>query len=329
MHVLLAHHGRIPVHAYGGTERVIWDLGAALVRRGHKVSYLAPAGSSCAFAEQVIPIDAKRDWRDQIPAGVDLVHFQFDPGLPGPDALGLPWLFTEHGNPRDSRELPLNTVFISRDHARRHGSKSFVYNGLDWSTYGPVDFQQRRERCVFLAKATRPEKNIRGSIEVARRAGVDLDVLGGYRIGLKGGFRFCLSPRVHFHGMVGGQAKFGPLNASRGLIFPVLWSEPFGLAVIESLYFGSPVFATPYGAVPELVPDSVGVLATDADVLAEAIRTQEFDAAACNAHAVDNFNSDRMTDGYLACYERLLAGELLNTAAPRRRDAEPRLTWTQ
>ena len=72
--------------------------------------------------------------------------------------------------------------------------------------------------------------------------------------------------------MVGGTQKTGLLNASRGLIFPVRWHEPFGLAVIESLYFGCPVFSTPYGALPELVPVHCGVLSDQASVLAEAVR---------------------------------------------------------
>ena len=50
MHVLLINNSSIPVYAYGGTERVIWDLGAELVRRGHRVSYLVPGGSRCDFA---------------------------------------------------------------------------------------------------------------------------------------------------------------------------------------------------------------------------------------------------------------------------------------
>ena len=44
MHILFVNHAPIPVFAYGGTERVIWDLGKSLVRIGHRVSYLvAPA----------------------------------------------------------------------------------------------------------------------------------------------------------------------------------------------------------------------------------------------------------------------------------------------
>ncbi len=50
MHILIVNGTPIPALRYGGTERVIWDLGKALVAAGHRVSYLVPAGSSCPFA---------------------------------------------------------------------------------------------------------------------------------------------------------------------------------------------------------------------------------------------------------------------------------------
>ena len=78
MHILLVNKAPIPVFAYGGTERVVWDLGKTLVQLGHRVTYLVPQGSSCDFA-RVLAIDPVRGWRAQIPADVDIVHFQFDP----------------------------------------------------------------------------------------------------------------------------------------------------------------------------------------------------------------------------------------------------------
>ena len=51
MHILLVNHAPIPVFAYGGTERVVWDLGKQLVALGHRVSYLVPTGSHCDFAQ--------------------------------------------------------------------------------------------------------------------------------------------------------------------------------------------------------------------------------------------------------------------------------------
>ena len=92
-----------------------------------------------------------------------------------------------------------------------------------------------------------------------------------------------------FHGMVGDAEKFSILNGSEGLIFPVRWHEPFGLAVIESLYFGCPVFATPYGALPGMVPDEVGRLSPSRSELIEAVRSDRFDRRACHEHARDDF----------------------------------------
>ena len=46
MHVLLVNTTPIPVYAYGGTERVIWDLGKSLVKQGHKAR-TAILGACC------------------------------------------------------------------------------------------------------------------------------------------------------------------------------------------------------------------------------------------------------------------------------------------
>ena len=161
MHVLLINNSPIPVYGYGGTERVIWDLGKTLARLGHQVSYLVPAGSHCDFG-RVLPIDTARPWAEQIPDDVDIAHFQFNPHV----ELDRPYLVTEHGNARKPKPLPLNTVFLSRDHAARYGSTEFVYNGLDWNSYGPVDFDLPRAHYHFLGKAAWGVKNVRGAIRV-------------------------------------------------------------------------------------------------------------------------------------------------------------------
>ena len=127
--------------------------------------------------------------------------------------------------------------------------------------------------------------------------------------------------------MVGGAQKMQLLNASNGLIFPVRWHEPFGLAVIESLYFGCPVFSTPYGALPELVPEDCGLLSNRAEVLAEAVRAGGFDPQACHQRALAHFSVERMAAGYLEKYEQVLAGELLNSVAPAIQGEARQLAW--
>ena len=322
MHVLLINNSPIPVYGYGGTERVIWDLGKTLARLGHQVSYLVPAGSHCDFG-RVLPIDTARPWAEQIPDDVDIAHFQFNPHV----ELDRPYLVTEHGNARKPKPLPRNTVFLSRNHASRYGSAEYVYNGLDWEAYGPVDFERPRSRYHFLGKAAWSVKNVRGAIKVAKLAGVELDVLGGDRFQFKRGFRFTFSRQIHFHGMVGGEQKFNLLNGSRGLILPVRWHEPFGLAIIESLYFGCPVFSTPYGSLPELVPETCGFLSASASEMAEAVRTNRFDPRAWHAHVKQHFSVETMTRNYLTMYQRVLDGETLNAQPPVIQDPARNLPW--
>lgn len=324
MHILLVNKAPIPVFAYGGTERVIWDLGKALTQLGHKVSYLVPAGSSCLFAE-VIAIDPARSIESQIPDYVDLVHFQFKPEYP--ERITKPWLMTQHGNSQVGEVLPLNTVFVSKNHAERHGSQSYVLNGLDWAEYGPVNLQDPRAYLHFLGKAAWSVKNVKGAIHVALKTSLPLKVLGGNRLNIKRGFRLTLSPRVHFYGMVGGEQKMQLLRNSSGLVFPVRWHEPFGLAVTESMYFGAPVFATPYGALPELVTPENGVLATSTQELVYGIKNHTPNRKFNHERAQELFNARRMACDYLAKYESTVNGNLLNETTPIMDDGPVNLPW--
>ena len=261
MKILIVYNVIIPVSLYGGVERVIWCLGKELAKKGHQVSYLVKKGSSCDFAT-IIPIDETRDIISQIPAGIDIVHFNNTPD--NLHQLKIPYLITLHGNSNYSREFDHNTVFISKNHAYRHGSSSYVYNGLDWDEYNKPDLSLNRNYFHFLGNAAWRVKNVQGAIDIIKamnqRQPELLKVMGGIRFNFKMGLRLTFSPRIRFYGMIGGVKKSQMLNGSKGQIFPVRWHEPFGLAIIESLYFGCPVFGTPYGSLPEIVNNDVGLL---------------------------------------------------------------------
>jgi len=290
------------------------------------VSYLVAAGSTCSFAN-VLTIDPAVDLRQQIPPDFDIVHFQFNPDFNLDTDFSKAYVLTEHGNTVGEHTLPRNTLFVSKNHAQRHDSSQFVYNGLNWAAYGPVDFSLPRRHHHFLGKAAWRVKNVVGAIDVALAAGVKLAVLGGSRLNLKRGLRFTWSRSIEFHGMVGGNEKFNLLNSSNGLIFPVRWHEPFGLAVIESLYFGCPVFSTPYGSLPELVDKDYGHLSTSSVELADAINSQSFDARRCHQYVLEKFNAQQMAKRYLEKYEQLLDGEMLSATPPHASAPEGRLAW--
>ena len=315
------------MYAYGGTQRVVWDLAASLSEGGHNVQLLAAEGSACPFAE-VVALDPRRRINQQIPDGVDIVHLHNRPNF-DPDIDFAPYVYTQHGNETSVNELPLNTVFVSANHAYRFGSDQYVHNGLNWGAYGTPDLSRPRKWVHFLGNAAWKVKNLRGAMQIAHDADQILAVLGGYRLNFKRGFRFTLSPKVKFFGMVGGQEKLDLLNSSRGLIFPVKWDEPFGLAVIESLYFGCPVFASERGSLPELVTDDTGFLSNDLTELARALRERRFDPMACHQHAKDSFNAHRMAQDYLAKYEKVISGTSLSPTRPLRAPANPGMNPTR
>lgn len=319
---------RLPVAKYGGTERVVWSLGTALHRAGHEVTLLARKGSKAPFC-RVVELDPNKPLSAQIPDDVDIVHLQNgvpeDVRFAAENGKTAPYVVTIHGNmpghsfpDEESREpgsfpvIDPNSIFVSENHARRHGASAFVYNGLEWDDYPRFEQGLKRKGLFFLGNAAWKVKNLKGAIKTARMAGERLDVLGGNRLNLKMGFRFTVNPDVHFHGMVNNEEKGRIANRSEGLVFPVKWHEPFGLAVVEALYFGAPVFATPYGSLPELVKPRTGILSADTSELAAAIHDFHANERLLHEYASDTFNADVMARKYVMYYERRLNGENLN-----------------
>ena len=309
----------LPVNLYGGAERVIWDLCRELNALGNEVVLVAPHGTSCHFAE-VVEHDFTRNIMDSLPKDIDLLHFYSDI----PKQLDLPYISTHNGNSSYNEILDVQTVFVSHNQAFRHGGDCVVYNGL---TPCETNLTHERASFHFLGKAAWRRKNVKGAIRCARKAkSGKIDILGGTRINFNMGFRFTLDRNARFHGMVDNSKKYKVMESSKGLVFPVCWNEPFGLAIIESLFSGCPVFGTPYGSLPELVPSEVGFLSAGSDQLAEAMKdSQQWKPQVCRDYAVENFNSKKMALSYVEIYERVLAGEILNKEPPSLKKPEPKL----
>ena len=312
MHIAIVHNTVIPAPKYGGTERVIIWLGKQLVALGHQVTYIVPAGSNSSFAN-IIHYNAEIPLNKIIPENVDVVHIHC-----GVNELPIkPYIITLHGNINEVYDFDKNTVFVSKNHASRYGSEVYVHNGLDVDDYGTPSFHKKKY-IHFLGDAAWRVKNVRGAIAIASKAKMPLHVLGGVRFNFNQGIRLTFNPNIHFHGMVGGEQKNKLLDASKGLLFPIRWHEPFGIAIIESLYFGCPVFATPYGSLPEIVNNEVGFLSTKSTELIEAIKNiDQFVAKKCHQYVIENFTNIQMTNNYLKLYEKVLNGQSLNANHPK------------
>ena len=84
-----------------------------------------------------------------------------------------------------------------------------------------------------------------------------------------------LGDGIEYLGETSHAKKVALLQNARATLFPIEWEEPFGLVMIESMACGTPVIATRWGAVPEVVEHGrSGIIVDDyremAGALAEA-----------------------------------------------------------
>lgn len=315
MKVLIVDNGgKIPAINYGGTERVIWSLAKELHKQNHEIVFLVPKGSHCNFAK-VLEYNPQKHLNDQIPDDIDLVHVHFMLTEP----IKKPYLITIHGNYDTNDKFDKQSVFLSKNHASRHNSKAYVYNGLDWDDYPKIDLSKKRSHYHFLGKTSWKVKNAHGAYSIAEKTNNKLLVLGGKKwteSNIKKSLRYLFNPKIKFMGMVDNDTKSKIANASKGLIFPVRWHEPFGLAVIESLYCGSPVYSTSYGSLEELVKEEVGFTSNSKNAIIKAIKNSNFSPKTCHEYAIDCFNAKVMTNNYIKLYEKVLNGESINKENP-------------
>jgi glycosyltransferase involved in cell wall biosynthesis len=304
MHVVVASHHRLPVEGYGGTQRVVVALVRALAALGHRVTLLAQPGTRVPEAAKVVEVPPKvlknpgADLTPFLPAGGDILHAHFPVNR---RPATLPFVQTLHANLKPGVPLPPNTIFLSRDHARRHGSAVFVYNGLDPREF---IFRRRKEQWDLFLGQLHSTKGYHWAIEAAKRTGRRLIVAGGWRPSFSGVIKFV--------GEVDGNRKAVLLARARCLWSPALWDEPFGLPTIEALFSGTPVLGTRHGAMPEIVTAAVGALADTLDellTLADGIGSRAPEA--CRAHAEQWFTHLRMGEEYVRMYREVLSGGAL------------------
>ena len=286
---------KVPPTGYGGTERDVYWLSRALAEMGHRVYLVARPGSRPVGAELIgIPhrITRLSDILKVIPSEVDIIHFHY-PIEAEPKA---PYLITVHGNMGRQEQVLPSTVFLSRDHARRHRSRHFVYNGLDLSEYG--DRGGKEDYFLFLAKFL-SRKGLDTAICLAKELSFPLIAAGGRRISFRKSIRYV--------GEVDGEEKRTLLARARALLLPVRWPEPLGLVAIEALASGTPVIASRLGGLREIVSSEVGFLCDTYEEFVEAVRNiDRVNPEDCRKRAAECFSAEVMARNYLKYFERIL-----------------------
>src|SRR5881296_1612193 len=302
MHVVLASHQQLPAKGYGGPQRVVVALVRGLAALGHRVTLLALPGSRVPEAK-VVEVPARKfddaaHLAPYVPGDADILHAHV-PVKPGPPGSNLPpLLHSIHRNLKPGSPAQVNAIFLSRDHARRHGSEVFVYNGLDPAEYVFRRFPKRAEQFDLFLGNLHSAKGYHWAVEAAKHAGHRLVVAGGWRPSFTGAVKYV--------GEVDGGAKAALLARARCLWNPAQWDEPFGLVTVEALLSGTPVLGTRRGALPELITPEVGALCDTLEEMmaaAQVIHTRSPDA--CRTLAERRFTHLVMAEEYVRMYHSL------------------------
>jgi glycosyltransferase involved in cell wall biosynthesis len=330
----------VPPKLYGGTERVVAWLVDELVQLGHDVSLFA-SGDSLTRAK-LVPVwpDALRLGHPDADPGAaqaaqldaiarhakefDLIHAHLDwVHLPMLNRLKVPFVTTLHGR----LDLPgladviqrfPDAPFISISNNQRvplvaANWLGTVYHGLPVNSLRP-SFRWGAY-LAFLGRLT-PDKGPEAAIRIANAAGMPLRIAAKIPRAETSYFREKLEPhidgdRIRLVGEVNDEAKEKFLAGAAALLFPIVWPEPFGLAMIEAMACGTPVVAFRRGSIPEVVDHGVTGFVVDDEIEAvQAIkRLRELDRQKVRAQFERRFTAKRMAAEYLRYYTTLVGAK--------------------
>jgi glycosyltransferase involved in cell wall biosynthesis len=160
-----------------------------------------------------------------------------------------------------------------------------------------------------------PEKGAAEAIDIARAAGVPIDVYGDvYDAGYS---REQIDPRrgwpgVTVHQGVPRASLWAAMARAAVVLCPSRWDEPFGLAAAEAQACGTPVVAFRRGGLSEIVVDGVtGFLVPPDDVGAAAAAVAKaagISRQACRDHAMGELDLELSLDAHERLYRRVADG---------------------
>jgi len=323
----------VPPTGYGGIEWIVWLLADGLVDAGHDVTLFASGDSRTKARLHWVYESAPSE---QIGTSIVELHHllacyeradDFDvindhSGLPAAAvgaAVSTPVLHTVHG-PLDaiggdvyeqiarlSRRVRLISVSLNQREPRPDLPwAANCPNALDFSLY-PVK-PHRGDYLFFLGRMS-PDKGCHRAIDVAVTAGLPLKIAGKRREPSEIEYfeqyvRPHLSSQIEYLGEVTHGEKVELLQDARATLFPVEWEEPFGLVMVESMACGTPVVATRYGAVPEVIDDGVsGIVVDDYREMVGALeRADQLDPLELRRICEVRYAPERMVADYLTAY---------------------------
>jgi glycosyltransferase involved in cell wall biosynthesis len=335
----------VPPSGYSGLEQVVWDLAFALDELGHEVTLFAPEGSQSPPHGKLVETgnaihNVNANWiqaekqaykiiSDKLSdLDLDILHghnhfgFEYYAKACNPELcvththheslnyLNVAWWNQFKG------QFKLNLVAISNYMAQAYAQQGFkalcCYNGVDLEKY---KFQHEKSaRFMFLGRIIKA-KGPHLAIEAARKAGVELDIVGStsfvddseYVNQVK---KLCEGEQIRFIGEVSPEVKIDYLRNAKGLLIPSSFGEPFGLISIEAMACGTVPIALDDGALKEIIVDGQsGFLCNSIEQMAARIKDVEILHPEDCRERANRFSRKRMAQEYVKLYEAILDGK--------------------
>jgi glycosyltransferase involved in cell wall biosynthesis len=328
----------VPPSGYGGIEWVVSLLADGLAQAGHDVTLYASGDSKTRANLSYVYEEAPSQWIGR--SHWELNHAmacytcsdEYDvisdhTGMTGIVVSGLvetPVAHTVHGplvgEPGEMYEqlaglVPdLHLISLSLNQRKPRPELPWLANcpnALDLSAY-PCK-PHRGDYLLFVGRMS-PDKGCHRAIAVAMELELPLKIAGKMQeTKEREYFEEFVEPHLGVHGIeylgeVHHGTKVELLQDARATLFPIEWEEPFGLVMIESMACGTPVIATKYGAVPEVIEDGrSGIVVDSYRDMAEALeRADALDPLECRAYVEERYSPERMVDDYVRAYREAM-----------------------
>jgi glycosyltransferase involved in cell wall biosynthesis len=335
----------------GGSQAFVSDLAHGLVDRGHDVDLYAASGSEVPGVHVVdVGIDPQALvatlYRASGPAAdglaaaeaafaavyaaigktrYDVVHnHAFDaPAISLASGLLAPVVHTLHLPPaaavadalRDASRSGRVPTVVAVSECQARAWRQVVSVDAILSPLVPTRMirwsPSAGDGAIFAGRLS-PEKGAAEAIEIARAAGVRIDVYGDRYDAEYARERIDprrADPGVVVHPGVPRPAVWEAIARAAVVLCPVKWEEPFGMVAAESQACGTPVVAFRRGALGEVILDTVTgfvVAPDDIGAAADAVRrTAELSRPRCRDHAERHLDLELSLDGHEQLYARV------------------------